>query len=89
MGPPSEDGGNALVAGVVGRSYNSFNGAAVRRRRKWCLFVPAVQVPDALQWGRRPKTAEIGLIAKAKKGDTNALQWGRRPKTAEMPLLQR
>ena len=44
-----------------------------------------IKMGDSLQWGRRPKTAEIrrdsGRLVCAVE-----LQWGRRPKTAEIRL---
>ena len=60
-----------------------FNGAAVRGRRKLGVGLVAGMPGKELQWGRRPRTAEIFYILlplrKMKK-----LQWGRRPRTAEI-----
>jgi hypothetical protein len=92
MGPPSEDGGNRSFSAprlADRRKPTGFNGAAVRRRRKSSakLGSPSIRAPTELQWGRRPKTAEIsdqstqGLVAAT---ECAQLQWGRRPKTAEM-----
>ena len=44
--------------------------------------MPAVS-DCVLQWGRRPKTAEI-CLARRQWQDLFGLQWGRRPKTAEI-----
>ena len=85
MGPPSEDGGNSMAPSQAAGVPLRFNGAAVRRRRK---FLGRSQVEGdmlKLQWGRRPKTAEIGFFL-WQHALCRALQWGRRPKTAEISL---
>ncbi len=74
-----------MITGAVASTASaiSFNGAAVRGRRKSRQCVITEKIDGTLQWGRRPRTAEIrteGTIM-AVPGE---LQWGRRPRTAEI-----
>ncbi len=59
MGPPSEDGGNERRCDSAARHLPGFNGAAVRGRRKSLSLLTPGCCLWMLQWGRRPRTAEI------------------------------
>ncbi len=83
MGPPSEDGGNHNGAALCLTVSTSFNGAAVRGRRKSVAALGSRFNSCELQWGRRPRTAEIPVPSYGTFQEVS-LQWGRRPRTAEI-----
>ena len=60
-----------------------FNGAALRRARRYWQRGTAVDVQAVLQRGRAPKSAEMRM-AEAAKREAILLQRGRAPKSAEM-----
>jgi len=84
MGPPSEDGGYSAGDYVAPNVCDSFNGATVRRRRIFA-YRAVRRCPDRLelQWGHRPKTADIVEHPRVLV-DQPMLQWGHRPKTADI-----
>jgi len=82
-GPQSEDHGDAERGASPRTSSAGFNGAAVRRPRRWCANAEALLFIFLLQRGRSPKTAEIGC-AVSSRTRLALLQRGRSPKTAEM-----
>ena len=107
MGPPSEDGGNPTAATKPCYPRSGFNGAAVRRRRKFFRRRPCEASQSSFNGAavrRRRKSPKSPAILECYAGASmgppsedggnctpaapstarSTLQWGRRPKTAEM-----
>ena len=82
MGPPFENGGGVMMSPAGACSCLSFNGAAVRKRRRG----PTVRHGARVTW----RGFNGAAVRKRRRGSSTdltsarcALQWGRRSKTAE------
>ncbi len=84
MEPPTEVGGRLNFSPIANMLTYCFNGAADRSRRKEVgKALRLIERGWALQWSRRPKSAEGAKNASTCERLSVVLQWSRRPKSAE------
>ena len=87
-GPRSEERGDPPYSRPSSRRPHRFNGAALRRARRYDFFEHACGDGAALQRGRAPKSAEMSRWD-AQGSTGQPLQRGRAPKSAEIGGLIR